>query len=126
MPLAARILLCFLCACMAALAVPASAAEAAPVAAVASDNSADLVVFNRRLVTFRAPFLGNSPAVRAARARATLDAELEDQPAIFLSALRHFLTGGTKLPPALRGQPPAVIEELRRAFHASTLRMLVA
>lgn len=76
MSLAVRILLCFLCACMAALAVPASAAEAAPVAAVASDNSADLVVFNRRLVTFRAPFLGNSPAVRAARARATLDAEL--------------------------------------------------
>ena len=57
---------------------------------------------------------------------ATLDADLDDQPTIFLSALRHFLTGSTKLPPALRGQPPAVIEELRRAFSASTLRMLVA
>lgn len=56
---------------------------------------------------------------------ATLDADLEDQPAIFLSALRYFLTGSKKLPPALRGQPPAVIEELRRAFAASTLRMLV-
>lgn len=56
---------------------------------------------------------------------ATLDADLDDQPAIFLSALRHFLTGSTKLPPALRGQPNVVIEELRRAFTASTLRMLV-
>lgn len=57
---------------------------------------------------------------------ATLDADLEDQPAIFLSALHHFLSGGSKLPPALRGQPSAVIEELRGAFTASTLRMLVA
>ena len=57
---------------------------------------------------------------------ATLDADLDDQPTIFLSALRHFLTGSTKLPPALRGQPTAVIEELRGAFAASTLRMLVA
>jgi len=57
---------------------------------------------------------------------ATLDADLDDQPAIFLSALHHFLSGGSKLPPALRGQPSAVIEELRGAFTASTLRMLVA
>jgi len=55
----------------------------------------------------------------------TLDADLDDQPAIFLTALRHFLTASKKLPPALRGQPPAVIEELRHAFTASTLRMLV-
>jgi len=56
---------------------------------------------------------------------ATLDAELEDQPEIFLSALRHFLSGSKSLPPALRGQPPAVIEELHQAFAASTLGMLV-
>jgi hypothetical protein len=56
---------------------------------------------------------------------ATLDAELEDQPEIFLSALRHFLSGSKRLPPALRGQPPAVIEELHQAFAASTLGMLV-
>ena len=55
----------------------------------------------------------------------TLDAELEDQPEIFLSALRHFLSGSTRLPPALRGQPPAVIQELHQAFAASTLGMLV-
>jgi hypothetical protein len=56
---------------------------------------------------------------------ATLDAELEDQPEIFLSALRHFLSGSKRLPPVLRDQPPAVIEELRHAFVTSTLRMLV-
>ena len=56
---------------------------------------------------------------------ATLDADLDDQPAIFLSALHHFLSGSSKLPPALRGQPPAVIEELHQAFAASTLGMLV-
>jgi hypothetical protein len=55
----------------------------------------------------------------------TLDAELDDQPEIFLSALRYFLSGSTKLPPALHGQPPAVIKELHNAFAASTLRMLV-
>jgi hypothetical protein len=56
---------------------------------------------------------------------ATLDAELEDQPEIFLSALRYFLSGSKRLPPALRGQPPAVIQELHQAFAASTLGMLV-
>jgi hypothetical protein len=56
---------------------------------------------------------------------ATLDAELEDQPEIFLSALRYFLSGSKSLPPALRGQPPAVIQELHQAFAASTLGMLV-
>ena len=55
----------------------------------------------------------------------TLDAELEDQPEIFLSALRHFLSGSKHLPPSLRGQPPAVIQELHQAFAASTLGMLV-
>jgi hypothetical protein len=55
---------------------------------------------------------------------ATLDAELEDQPEIFLSSLRYFLSGSKRLPPALRGQPPAVIQELHQAFAASTLRML--
>lgn len=55
----------------------------------------------------------------------TLDAELEDQPEIFLSALRHFLSGSNHLPPSLRGQPPAVIQELHQAFAASTLGMLV-
>jgi hypothetical protein len=55
----------------------------------------------------------------------TLDADHEDQPEIFLSALRYFLSGSKRLPPALRDQPPAVIPELRHAFAASTLRMLV-
>lgn len=55
----------------------------------------------------------------------SLDADNEDQPEIFLSALRYFLSGSKRLPPVLRDQPPAVIEELRHAFAASTLRMLV-
>jgi hypothetical protein len=55
----------------------------------------------------------------------TLAADLEDQPEIFLSALRYFILGGKRLPPALRDQPPAVIKELHNAFAASTLRMLV-
>ena len=55
----------------------------------------------------------------------TLDAAHEDQPEIFLSALRYFLSGSKRLPPALQGQSPAVIQELRHAFTASTLRMLV-
>jgi hypothetical protein len=55
----------------------------------------------------------------------TLDAAHEDQPEIFLSALRYFLSGSKRLPPALCGQSPAVIQELRHAFTASTLRMLV-
>ena len=71
---AARIFLSLLLACCAAaaLAVP----PPAPAVPAVDAEAADLVLFNRRVVTFRTVFLGNSPTVRAARARASLDAEL--------------------------------------------------
>jgi small-conductance mechanosensitive channel len=46
---------------------PVAAAEPVPV------EEAPLVVFNRTVFVFRAPFLGNAPDRRAARAKATLD-----------------------------------------------------
>jgi hypothetical protein len=61
-----------------------------------------------------------------ARFPETLAADLEDQPELFLGALRYFLTGGKQLPAGLKGQPKAIIEELRQAFAGSTLAMLVA
>lgn len=55
-----------------------------------------------------------------------LDVEMEDQPDIFMAALRHFITGGKKAPAALRGLSAAQVKGLRAAFAASTLRVLVA
>jgi len=52
----------------------------------------------------------------------TLD---EEQPDVFLAALQYFLEGGKKLPAALRGLPPARLNDLHRAFAESSLRLLV-
>ena len=48
------------------------------------------------------------------------------QPEFFMAALRHFMKGGRKLPPAMSDLPPAVVKELRAAFAESSLRVLVA
>lgn len=49
----------------------------------------------------------------------------EDQPDLFMAALRHFIEGGKKVPAALRALPPAQLKQLREAFAASSLRVLV-
>lgn len=50
----------------------------------------------------------------------------EDQPDLFIAALRHFLEGGKKVPAALRALPVAHLQQLRTAFADSSLRVLVA
>lgn len=49
----------------------------------------------------------------------------EDQPDLFIAALRHFLEGGKKVPAALRALPVAHLQQLRTAFGDSSLRVLV-
>ena len=44
--------------------------------AEASNESATVRVFNRDIVTFRGPFLGQSPATRAARSKSALNEQL--------------------------------------------------
>jgi hypothetical protein len=50
---------------------------------------------------------------------------MDDQPALFVAALRHFMTGAKKAPSALRSLPGAKLKRLRDAFSASSLRVLV-
>ncbi len=55
----------------------------------------------------------------------TLDIAYEDQSALFIAALRHFMVGGKKVPAALRALSTAEIKALRAIFTASSLRVLV-
>jgi hypothetical protein len=54
-----------------------------------------------------------------------LGISMDDQPALFLAALRHFMTGAKKVPTALRALPTTKLKRLRDAFTASSLRVLV-
>jgi hypothetical protein len=54
-----------------------------------------------------------------------LGISMDDQPALFVAALRHFMTGAKKAPAALRALPAAKLKRLRDAFTASSLRVLV-
>ena len=56
----------------------------------------------------------------------TLEMAGEAQPEIFMAALRHFMKGGKKLPPAMTALPASAVKELRAAFAKSSLRALVA
>ena len=56
----------------------------------------------------------------------TLKIAGEAQPGLFMAALRHFMKGGKKLPPAMRALSAAAVKELRAAFADSSLRVLVA
>jgi hypothetical protein len=55
----------------------------------------------------------------------TIDIASDDQPKLFLSALRYFLTRDKKLPPPMRDLPAADVKELRAAFAESTLSLLM-
>ena len=55
----------------------------------------------------------------------TLEIAGEAQPELFMAALRHFMKGGRKLPPAMSTLSAAVVKELRTAFAESSLRVLV-
>ncbi len=55
----------------------------------------------------------------------SLEVASEEQPDIFIAALRHFMTGGKKIPAALRRFPAAEVKQLRAVFAASSLRVLV-
>ncbi len=56
---------------------------------------------------------------------ASLSLEIEDQPEVFIAALRHFLVGGKKQPKALSAVSVAQVKELRASFLNSSLRVLV-
>ena len=56
----------------------------------------------------------------------TLEIAGEAQPELFTAALKHFMKGDRKLPPAMSAQPAAAVKELRAAFAKSGLRVLVA
>ncbi len=49
----------------------------------------------------------------------------EDQPQLFIGALRHFMEGGKKAPSSLKALTAAQIKELRAVFAESSLRILV-
>ena len=55
----------------------------------------------------------------------TLEIAGEAQPELFMAALRHFMKGGRKLPPAMSALSAAVVKALRTAFAESSLRVLV-
>ena len=55
----------------------------------------------------------------------TVDVEVEAQPELFMSAFRHFLERGKKLPPEMRDLPAAEVKELRSAFAESSLSLLM-
>ncbi len=55
-----------------------------------------------------------------------LDIAPEDQPELFLAALRHFVSGSKKPAPSLRPLAAAGLKEVRAALAASSLRILVA
>ena len=52
--------------------------------------------------------------------------EVEEQPDVFIAALRHFLEGAKKVPAALRSLNAAQLKQLHAAFAASSLRVLVS
>ena len=56
----------------------------------------------------------------------TLEIAGEAQPELFMAALKHFIKGGRKLPPAMSALLAAAVKELRAAFAESSLRVLVA
>ncbi|TDU73369.1 hypothetical protein EI77_01839 [Prosthecobacter fusiformis] len=56
----------------------------------------------------------------------TLDIPAEDQPELFLAALRHFLLGGKKVPAALKSLAPDGLQDVRDSFATSSLRVLHA
>ncbi|MEQ1748784.1 MAG: hypothetical protein ABL974_05145 [Prosthecobacter sp.] len=55
----------------------------------------------------------------------TLEIAIEEQSALFLAALRHFMVGGKKVPTELRALSAKQVKELRDIFTASSLRVLV-
>lgn len=55
-----------------------------------------------------------------------LGVDMEDQPELFLEALRHFMIDGKKTPAALRGLGATGVKQLREVFAGSCLRVLVS
>ncbi len=55
----------------------------------------------------------------------TLEIAIEEQSALFLAALRHFMVGGKKSPDELRALSAKQVKELRGIFTVSSLRVLV-
>ncbi|MEA3188236.1 MAG: hypothetical protein QOD99_2066 [Chthoniobacter sp.] len=49
----------------------------------------------------------------------------EEQALVFMAALRHFIRGGKKIPPALRALSTTNLKKLHAAFAESSLRVLV-
>ena len=56
----------------------------------------------------------------------SLDIEMEDQPDVFIAALRHFLEGGKKVPATLKSLSSAQVQQLLSSFAESSLRSLVS
>ena len=57
---------------------------------------------------------------------ADVEIDLDDQPDLFLSALRHLMSGAKKLPAGLRARTAAEMKMLHAAFAESSLRVLVS
>lgn len=76
----------FLALCM----LPLGVAMAAQEVAVISDDPAELKIANRSIIVFRATVLGETPAVRAARASAVIHEVLEgnEEPRVSLDTIR--------------------------------------
>jgi hypothetical protein len=55
----------------------------------------------------------------------TMEIASEEQPDLFLAALRYFVEGGKKVPAALRALAAAEVKQLRAVFAASCLRILL-
>jgi hypothetical protein len=55
----------------------------------------------------------------------SLEIDVEEQPDVFISALRHLMEGGKKIPATLRKLKAEQLNELRLAYATSTLRVLV-
>ena len=49
----------------------------------------------------------------------------EEQPELFMAALRHFIVGGKKVPTSLRALSAAQLKELRSVLTDSSLRVLL-
>jgi hypothetical protein len=65
-------------------------------------------------------------AILDAQFPGVLNVDIEEQPEIFVAALRHFMEGGRKAPPALHALSGAKLGRLRAAFAESSLRVLLA
>ena len=55
----------------------------------------------------------------------SIEVAINNQPFLFLAALRHFLVRGMKYPAGLRALSPAEVKQLHAVFAASSLRALV-